>query len=277
MARHVVVLPSSAGPTERSRAEARDGWRVFRSKRLPYEIAIPAYQISRVEAIATAERDEWHALVVGDLLRDADGNHLVVRDMVPNEWAERGRALVKISAAAEAKVRELARSLHPTLIALGIIHTHPGFTVRPSQPDRDEFWSDPNCVSIIVDPFNTPKLAVYRGPEGERLEEVTSTPIVEGLRVPIAFPNAANQPSAATSVWSRVIDSAGTFLVTCALAWGIIASVRDLSEIKHSLATISHQFVKADAKGGAASTMSAKASLSPLKQEDSLMCTKDGP
>jgi proteasome lid subunit RPN8/RPN11 len=159
------------------RSRARDGWRVFRSPRDEYEIAFPEYQVSRAESIAKHERKEWHALVVGERHEDEDGVHAVARDFVPNDWAERGTAHVHVSAMAECRIRELAARLHPKLVPLGIIHTHPGYSTRPSGTDRAEFWSDPHAISIIVDPTDCPSMAVYRGPEGERLVE-HATPLV---------------------------------------------------------------------------------------------------
>ncbi len=168
----VTVFTKSAGPPRRSRRECRDGWRVFRSEADGYELAIPAYQVARVESIGARDRNEWHALAVGTVHIDDMGTHAVIRDFVPNDWAERGRAFVKVSPSAEAKVRELARELHPGLVPLGIIHTHPGYTTTPSTTDRKEFWSDLVAVSIIVDPSAKPSIAAYRGPSGERLVEM---------------------------------------------------------------------------------------------------------
>jgi len=174
--RVVLVQPQSA-VARRDRAVARDGWRIFRSADTGFELAIPRYQVARIEAIAMRESTEWYALAMGELLRDEGGVHAVVRDFVPNDWAERGRAHVRMGANAEAQVRELGRELHPALHPLGNLHTHPHFTTMPSGTDRQEFWSDPNSVSIIVDPFDRPTIAVYRGREGERLIEVAESPM----------------------------------------------------------------------------------------------------
>ncbi|HET9929575.1 MAG TPA: Mov34/MPN/PAD-1 family protein [Polyangiaceae bacterium] len=199
MTSRVVLVSARQEPPVRERGLARDGWRVFRSPNTGFEIALPAYQVSRVEAIAKREHTEWYALAVGELLRDDKGVHAVVRDFVPNDWAERGRAHVRMSATAEAKVRELARELHPNSHQLGNLHTHPHFTTEPSSTDRQEFWSDPNSVSIIVDPFDSPTIAIYRGREGEQLVEVTGgdeprppTP------APAATPTAPSAPVAPT-------------------------------------------------------------------------------
>ena len=182
MKQHVVVVERRDARPTLSRQVARDGWRIFRSQQTGFEIAIPAHQIARVEAIAKRERNEWYALAVGEVHADEAGVHSVIRDFVPNEWAERGRAHVHMGADAEGRVRELARELHPCLRSVGNLHTHPRYSTRPSGTDREEFWQDAHSVSIIVDPFDSPTIAVYRGAEGEQLLEVPSLP--NELRVP---------------------------------------------------------------------------------------------
>ncbi len=154
-----------------SRSLARDGWRIFWSARDGYEIAFSEYQVRRVESLARGDKNEWHALVVGELHEDEEGAHAVVRDFVPNDWAECGPAHVHASAMDEARVRALAARLHPSLVPLGIIHTHPGYGTAASSTDREEFWRDPRAVSVIVDPTDRPTIAVYRGANGERLVE----------------------------------------------------------------------------------------------------------
>lgn len=197
MSRVRVVQQSTELP-QRIRQRVRDGWRVFRSRETGYQIAIPTYQIRRVEAIGKRERDEWYALVVGELCRDDDGVHAVVRDLIPNEWAERGRAHVHIGAGAEVQVRRLASDLHPDLVPLGNLHTHPRYGTRPSGTDRAEFWSDPHSVSIIVDPSDRPTLGVYRGREGEKLEELADAASPPTLRAPTT-PVHVNSPAVEVS------------------------------------------------------------------------------
>jgi len=198
MTSRVVLVHAEPELPRRPRNLARDGWRVFHSAATGFEIAIPAYQVARIEAIAKRERSEWYALAVGELCRDDHGTHAVVRDFVPNDWAERGRAHVHIGAAAEAQVRELARELHPTLHPLGNLHTHQRFTTRPSGTDRQEFWNDPNSVSIILDPFDRPTIAVYRGRDGERLVELADGPAPEPPKP--AAPMVQPRPRAALPV-----------------------------------------------------------------------------
>jgi len=172
--RLTVIRPKQRSFLRLTRARARDGWRVFRSKRDGYEIAIAAYQVARVERFGSEDPDEWHALAVGELYEDDAGVHAVVRDFIPNDWADRGPSHVHVSPLAEFRVRELAAGLHRGSTPLGIIHTHPGYTTRYSATDRAEFWRDPHAVSIIVDPTDEPTIAVYRGSEGERLVERTA-------------------------------------------------------------------------------------------------------
>lgn len=269
-ATRVVVLPATAEPRPVHRGEARDGWRVFRSKQLTYEIAIPAYQLARVQAIARMERAEWYALVVGEVMSDPEGTHVVVRDLVPNEWAERGKAFVKIPALAEARVRELARTLHPTLRPIGNIHSHPGYSVNPSRTDCLEFWSDGHCVSIIIDPFGTPNVAVYRGPEGELLEEVVGGPEVDVPADAAATIGAPSEPNARVTDKPTVTGVVSALILLACVIWMYDTAARNFSEIGTSLASISRHIAALDQKSKWITPI-----VVPATAEEPLMCMPD--
>lgn len=218
MTSRIVVVGTAREMPEGRRGETRDGWRVFRSQETGFELAVPAYQVRRIEEVGKRERNEWYALAVGELRRDESGTHAVIRDFVPNDWAEHGRAHVHMGADAEGRVRELARELHPGLRPLGNVHTHPRYTTKPSGTDRKEFWNDPNSVSIIVDPFDEPSIAVYRGRDGERLMELSARPT--DSHVPAALPRTSAAESRARR---RFFAPAGRILFRSGIAMTALA------------------------------------------------------
>ena len=270
MSPRVIIVGDPPRVSERTRGEARDGWRLFRSLRDGFEVAIPVYQILRIEDIGRRDHDEWHAVAVGEVFRDDHGSHTVIRDFIPNEWADRGRAHVRVAATAEGQVRELAHELHPTLKPVGIIHTHPRFTTNPSGTDRKEFWRDPNSVSIIVDPFDRPTVAVYRGPDGERLEEVASAALRD---VPAASETSAGtqpppRPKRASKSLRRGIVSAIAMTVVCVsptLFFGL-----ECVEIRRTTAALHDRMDELHSK---MMELTARSSRAPIEDGHALECS----
>lgn len=281
MTDHLVAIERRNTHTVVPRQVARDGWRVFRSKQTGFELAIPAHQIARVEAIAKRERNEWYALAMGQLYADEAGVHAVVRDFVPNEWAERGRAHVHMGADAEARVRALASELHPGLRPIGNLHTHPRYSTQPSGTDRQEFWRDPRSVSIIVDPFDRPTIAVYRGVEGERMEEVVAISSeaallerdarpVEPSLAPTPTPDTAPSAFPERKMEALALATLAATVVAAAMTVHALFASTELARLSNALATSYQTYCSAQA--GAAPSVT-PAPPKPSSDEAALMCS----
>jgi proteasome lid subunit RPN8/RPN11 len=156
------------------REVVRAAHRRFRA-RDDFEVIVAEQVIERAVAIGRSrEPMEWMGLLVGRVCEDARGPYACVLGMVLDRDAEAGRHAVRSTPESEAATRALARYLFPDCVALGWIHGHIRHGVHFSGVDRDNqrTWRQAHSVGIVVDPWASELLAVYRGPDSERLSPV---------------------------------------------------------------------------------------------------------
>ena len=147
--------------------------RVFRA-RDGFETRIDECLIERALAIGRAAKPhEWLALLLGDVV---DGSHVSVRELAVDARVDAGPNHVRSTPDSEAFTRAAARLAFPELEVVGWIHGHLGHGARFSSVDHENqrTWSDECAIGIVVDPWSTPEIAVYRGPDAELLREVPS-------------------------------------------------------------------------------------------------------
>lgn len=164
----VHAVNRDAAPAEHRVFRADDG----------FEAIVAEQVIERAVAIGRASEPlEWMGLLVGRICEDARGRYVRVLGMVRDREATAGRHDVHSTPESEAATRALARDLFPDCVAIGWIHGHVRHGVFFSPVDRENqrSWRQPYAVGIVVDPWNRELLAVYRGPESERLTPVTTS------------------------------------------------------------------------------------------------------
>lgn len=183
-----------------SRDAAPAGHRVFRAAD-GFEAIVAGQVIERAIALGHASEPlEWMGLLVGRVCEDARGRYALVLGMVRDREAVAGRHDVHSTPESEAATRTLARDLFPDCVAIGWIHGHVRHGVFFSPVDRENqrSWRQPHAVGIVVDPWNRELLAVYRGPESERL-----TPIASSAPQPVAPTTPTRRPSRSFRVRHR--------------------------------------------------------------------------
>ena len=186
---------------ELCRREARTSHLVFRAVD-GFEVALPARLLARAVAIGEAHAPlEWLGQLVGTRYRDDEGAHVVIEAAVRDVDARCEPHLVTSTPASEGRTRALVRAQYPDAVVVGWIHGHIRHGAQYSRQDfvNQATWSDPDSIGIVVDPWDPTRLAVYRGPAGERLALVPEGPgrIVRGS--PISSPG----PDAPSKVRSR--------------------------------------------------------------------------
>lgn len=156
------------------RDAARGAHRRFRAAD-GFEAILAEQVLERALAIGRArEPMEWVGLLVGRVCEDARGRYALVLGMVLDRGAVAGRHDVRTTPESEAATRQLARELFPDCVTLGWIHGHIRHGARYSGVDRENqrSWRQPHAIGIVVDPWSTELLAVYRGPGSEELRPV---------------------------------------------------------------------------------------------------------
>ncbi len=159
---------------EIGRERARAGYRVFRAAD-GFEVAVPEQIVARMLALGRRAKPlEWYGLLVGSVCRDTHGTHVVVLGVVPDPDARAERSYVTSTVASEFQLRTNARVLYPEAVPIGWTHGHVGHGARYSGQDRrnQATWPQSYAVGIVVDPWSSPEMAVYRGPTSELLSEV---------------------------------------------------------------------------------------------------------
>ncbi len=137
-----------------------------------FEAFVAEDVIERMLVIGKAEApDEWMGLLLGHLGSDERGEYVVVRAMVHDHQALARPGFIESTHESEARTRVLGRLLFPDLVSLGWAHGHVKCGAFFSGEDRktQATWTAPYSVGIVVDPWDSKQLAVFRGPESERL------------------------------------------------------------------------------------------------------------
>lgn len=159
------------------RDAARDARRVFRAGD-GFEVSIPESVLERAVTFGRAQAPlEWLGLIVGQRCEDARGRHALVLGVVRDVDASGERHFVASSLESEGRIRALVREQFPDCVTLGWIHGHVRHGAAYSSFDFkcQATWTDADSLGIVVDPWDeTTRLAVYRGPKGERLHAVVS-------------------------------------------------------------------------------------------------------
>ncbi len=139
-----------------------------------FEVAIPERLLARAIAIGKAHAPlEWLGQLVGLRCLDAGGPHVVIEAIVQDVGARREPHFVTSTVESEARTRALAREQFPDAVVVGWIHGHVRHGAQYSRHDfkNQATWTDPNSIGVVVDPWDDRRLAVYRGPKGERLTQ----------------------------------------------------------------------------------------------------------
>lgn len=160
---------------EVGRDELRTAHLVFRGAD-GFEVAIPERLLARAIAIGEAHAPlEWLGQLVGLRCLDAGGPHVVIEAIVQDMGARREPHFVTSTVESEARTRALAREQFPDAVVVGWIHGHVRHGAQYSRHDfkNQATWTDPNSIGVVVDPWDDRRLAVYRGPKGERLTQQT--------------------------------------------------------------------------------------------------------
>lgn len=184
-----------------SRREARTSHLVFRAAD-GFEVALPARLLSRAVAIGETHAPlEWLGQLVGSRYRDEEGLHAVVEAIVRDLDARCEPHLVTSTPSSEGRTRALARAQYPDAVVVGWIHGHIRHGAHYSRQDfvNQATWTDPDSIGIVVDPWDPARLAVYRGPAGERLALVPDGP----RRIVRGSPSSSPGPDALSKVRSR--------------------------------------------------------------------------
>lgn len=179
-----------------NRREARTGYRIFKGAD-GFEVAIAVDVIERALHLGRAAAPkEWCGRLLGRVADDAEGRHVVVVALVPDPGADAREGFVETSHTSEAEVRGLSERLFPDAIQLGWIHGHTGYGARFSDRDKatQRRWTLPHSLGIVVDPFHSLAIGVYRGPEAELL-----TPVIASTAVPPAPKSVMTTPSVGTT------------------------------------------------------------------------------
>lgn len=159
-----------------ARADARRGYRVFADADR-FEAALPCAVVEQMLALGRRARPvEWLGLLVGRVCVDEAGPHVVVCGVVLDEGAEAGPHTVASTPASEAATRTRARALFPEARPLGWVHGHLAHGAVFSEVDRrnQATWGEAHALGVVVDPWSTPHIAVYRGPGSTLLREVAA-------------------------------------------------------------------------------------------------------
>lgn len=158
------------------RDAVRTAWRSFHATD-GFEALVAEQIVEQAVAIGRArEPMEWMGLLVGRVCEDARGRYVCILGMVLDRDAKTGRHNVRSTLESEAATRALASELFPDCVAIGWIHGHIRHGASFSGVDRENqrSWRQPHAVGIVVDPWSPEILAVYRGPESERLVPVAA-------------------------------------------------------------------------------------------------------
>ena len=156
------------------REVVRRALRVFRSAD-GFEVGILRSVLDRAFVFAReAAPREMYAHLVGRLLQDDLGRHVVVDAVVPDDGAEGTPGRVQTTVESEHRSRTLARRLFPDGVILGWLHTHPQCTAVFSSTDKDNqaTWTQPHSIGIVLSLLDDEHVTVYRGPFAEQLVEV---------------------------------------------------------------------------------------------------------
>lgn len=157
------------------RDAARGAHRVFRAGD-GFEVSIPESVLQRAVTFGRAQAPlEWLGLLVGRRCEDARGRHTLLLGVVRDVEASGERHFVTSTLESEGRIRALIREQFPDCVTLGWIHGHVRHGAAYSSFDFrcQATWSDADSLGVVVDPWDEKLLAVYRGPRGERLREVT--------------------------------------------------------------------------------------------------------
>lgn len=164
-------------PRPLDRDAARSACRVFQSADR-FEVAIPEQLVERGLAFCRRARPlEWYGALVGTLHTDGRGSHALVRGLVLDPDAEATSASVRSTSASEALLRHRAALFYPDATVLGWAHGHPpGAGAFFSTTDRatQKSWTDDNALGVVFEAEDPKQLAVFRGPDSERLEPVAN-------------------------------------------------------------------------------------------------------
>jgi len=173
------------------RSEARSGYRVFRSERDGFEVALAERLLLRlVRRGKESAPNEWYGVLMGVRYEDAAGAHAVVHAVVFDHGAVTSPGGFHTTPESEAKVRQVAREQFPDLEILGPVHGHCDAGVRYSVPDLEHqaTWRSTEAVGAVVDPWSAETVGVYRGPGSEPL-----VPVCPAIGKPV--PSAARRRS----------------------------------------------------------------------------------
>jgi proteasome lid subunit RPN8/RPN11 len=188
-----------------------------------------ALELERL-ARAAAPR-EFLGIVCGHQYEDGGGEYVVVQGVVPVVGATATEVAVASTASAALAAENEAERIFPGARVLGWCHSHPGYGAWYSAVDRanQATYRSATALGIVVDPWCATDrgLAVYRGPQSERLTlsraDRASEPGTPSSAGNAAEPVAPDEPNGRTTTtpvarWAaRVSAAALTANVMCVL------------------------------------------------------------
>lgn len=133
---------------------------------------LPRSLLDRVTHMARmASPAEFIGLLAGAIFSDKAGTYVILHGVVPDGDAAGSPASVATTEDSEFRTRALLSKLFPDCVPIGWCHSHLGIGVFFSGTDRanQRTWTKPYHLGIVVDPIKD-EVAVFRGPEAERLE-----------------------------------------------------------------------------------------------------------
>lgn len=178
--------------------------------------------------------------VASRVYRDDVGLHVVVVGVVRDANAHAGPTHVEATPESAGASRALLHQVFGQDCDGGWAHSHPRIGAFFSSTDRDNQaqWKQPYSLGIVVDPFGRPPLAVFRGPESERLTEVTRSRMAKADAARVAFP-VVRVPEAprAPNVARRPVSPRHHWMAW-ALAAAILASASGLGVLAREVAAV---------------------------------------
>lgn len=197
-----------------------------------FEARIPREFLERmVQYGRRAAPNEWLAVLVGRVGEDGRGRYVALRGAVLDDGALARPGYVETSPESEARTRTLARTLYPDCSIVGWAHGHVRIGARFSGKDRENqrTWTRPDSLGVVVDPWSSEWIGVYRGPGAERLrlagrgDAVAQTGDCPECGAP-ATPQVEANPPSEGSTRMRFVEDAGAIIATLILSIGIAAS-----------------------------------------------------
>lgn len=158
---------------ERSRTTGIDPFLVFTASS-GFTVYIPNSVVQRAMAIAErASPREFIGLCAGHVFQDHAGQYVIIQGIVPDTSAEASPGRVQTTSDSEYATRKLLAVLYPDCLPLGWCHSHLGIGAFFSAVDQKNqaTWRQPYHLGIVVDPMRR-ELAIFRGPEAEKVEHV---------------------------------------------------------------------------------------------------------